>query len=55
MELGQTDQSLSESEETGRFPGERLKGWVGSVEAKREKPAAFNFRVLRTMLPAPGA
>ena len=53
MDLGQTDQSLSESEETSRFPGERLERWIGLVEAKREKPAVFNFRVLRTVLPAP--
>lgn len=41
MDLGQTDQSLSKSAETSRFPGERFEGWVGSVGAKR--PAVFQF------------
>lgn len=33
------------------FREKRLEGWVGSVEAKKEKPAAFNFRVLEDCVP----
>lgn len=52
MELGQTDQSLSESAKTNRFPGERLEGWVGSVGVKTGEAGSFQFPSSEVYVPS---